>query len=122
MGLPRAATRGAPASTNHNALFRRREYNVSKCDASLLAALKVNRPWRAFVAIESSAGDARDLFMIDNGYAILHQSHGSPKQRDVKSLPDSVLPGLLRRGVKISVDPTRVVGGSATESVSICTS
>jgi hypothetical protein len=38
-------------------------HNVSKPDATLLAALQVNRAGQRFVAIESAAGDTRNLLI-----------------------------------------------------------
>lgn len=98
-------------------------HNVSKRDATLLAALQVNRAGQRFVAIERAARDAGNLLISDDRPAIEHDSYASPDEREVEGVPFGGLAWRRRRGRKKSVDASRApVGRLEFGSSSIWTS
>src|SRR5207248_4636284 len=68
-------------------LFCGRKHDAAKRHAPFLAALQIDRSGQFFVAVQRSARDTRDFFVVDDGLPILHYSDLSPHQRDVIRLP-----------------------------------
>src|SRR5580765_4803682 len=73
----------------------RREDDISISDASMIP-LKIDRPGKFFVAVESAAGDSRYFLFGDNSLAVLDNCHISADERNIERLP-LVWPSRLRR-------------------------
>jgi hypothetical protein len=76
---------------------------------SLLATLQIKGPRLSFVAVERATGDAGNLLMIDDGFAIQHHGDVPADKRDVESLPRVGTARLLRRGRQKPVHTARMV-------------
>src|SRR6516165_9717551 len=90
-------------------LFRRCDDNASVGHRSFLAALKLDGAWQLFVTIERSTGDAGNLFVVDDGLAVLHHGDSSADQRDVVGLPSSGLSRQFRFRRQEAVHSAHVV-------------
>ena len=100
----------------------RRQHQVSELDRPVIA-LEHDRPRRALVAVERTAGDAGDRLAVDDLFAVEHHRDRAADQGDFKRLP---LAGLFR-GVldrrQEAVDAADLVAvGSWPKLSSICTS
>jgi hypothetical protein len=67
--------------------LRARNNNVPKGHPPILATLKIDRSRQAFIAVKSISGDSRNLLLVDDGLAILHNGSGSSDEDDIKALP-----------------------------------
>src|SRR5258707_379360 len=76
-----------------------------------LGALQIDRPGQAFVTIERTAGDARNLFVIDHGLAVLHDGDVSAYKSYIKALPLTGLARQLRRRRDETVHTAGVMAG-----------
>src|SRR5215470_889227 len=83
---------------DHDRLFHRRgKHDFAVHYMPILAALQINRAGQFLMAIKRSAGDARDLVIVDDGLPVLYDRNGSSYQGDIKSLPFAWLARLLGR-------------------------
>src|SRR5215472_10570214 len=101
----------------HAPLFSWGQNDAAKRHASFFAALKIDRPWQFFMAVESAAGDAWDFFIVDDGVAILHCGDHSTDQCDVIALPFSGPSWLLRLGGQKAIDATHVMARGLLDRV-----
>jgi len=86
---------------------------------AFFGALQINGTGQFFVAIERTAGDARDFFVVDDSLAILGHGDHSPDERDVVRLPFSRLARLLRRGSQKAVHTAHVMARWLVQRVSL---
>ena len=60
---------------------------------SFFTALKIDRAWQSFVAVQRATGDTGNFLVIDDGAPILYHGYRAAHERDVEALP---LPGIAR--------------------------
>src|ERR1700758_3973861 len=90
-------------------VFGRGDHNVSECHATFFRTLQIDGTGRSFVAVECAPGDARDLFVIDDGYAVLNDRHGSSDECNIEGLPLIRDAGLFRSWIQESVHSSRMM-------------
>src|SRR5262249_30189155 len=73
-------------------------------------ALQEDRPWRAFVAIQCTAGDAGNDLIGDDRTSVEHDGHAAPYERDVVRLPLARAGGGVLVRCQEAVDTTNVQG------------
>lgn len=78
---------------------------------SVFASLQVDRPRLSFMAVQSPAGDARDLLMVDDGGAVLYDRDMAPEERDLKGLPFARPARLLGRRSEETINAAGVMAG-----------
>src|ERR1035437_1206448 len=78
-------------------LLRQCDGDIPVADPAVVIALKVNRSRLALVAVERAASHARDLLVIDQGFAVEHHRHLAADERDVINLPLRIELGRLGR-------------------------
>src|SRR6478735_12012721 len=67
----------------------RRKRDISKSDASNLASLQIDWPWKSFVTIQRTARYARNFLFINDGLTILNNGDCASHERNVVGLPFS---------------------------------
>jgi hypothetical protein len=101
--------------TDLRGLFSLRSWDgdgdVSEGHLTLFAALQHERRRQSFVAVDGSAGDARNFLVVDDGLAVLYHRYATPYQRGVIGLPNTGGSRQLRVRREVTVNATGMVAG-----------